>query len=370
MPGMPADLLIYGAYGFTGRLVSRAATRSGLAPILAGRRTEPLEELATQLDLEHRAFSLTHQDVIEANVAEADAVLNCAGPFSRTAGPMVDACLAAGTDYLDIAGRIETLESIAERDRAAEKAGVTLLPAVGFNVVPTDCLLAFLDERVDDTARLDLAIDGFRTFSPGTVKSIIDAMDRPGAIRADGAVRTVPAAWRTREVDFGDGPTAAVTVPWGDVSTAYYSTGAEHIETYATVPGVAAAVMRRSRPLEPVLAAAPVKRVLERVADAVVSGPSARKRAGTRVRVWGEAMAADGSRASAILRTPDPYTLTGETAVAAAARTLDGDVTPGFQTPATAFGPEFILDFEGVDRELRAEPAPPEPAGVPGEDAP
>ncbi|MFC4550113.1 MULTISPECIES: saccharopine dehydrogenase family protein [Halorussus] len=348
---MPDDLLIYGAYGYTGELITERALDEGLRPVVAGRDAEKVEGLATDLGLDHQVFSLEHPDIVEAEVGDFAAVLNCAGPFSKTARPLYSACLDAETDYLDIAGEIDVLEGIAGRDREAEAQDVTLLPGVGFDVVPTDCLAAHLHGRLEGATRLSLAIDGLGTYSPGTVKSIIEGMGRPGAVREDGRIRTVSAAWKTHQLDFGQGPKPAVTIPWGDVSSAYYTTGIPNIETYATVPEYAAKVMAKTGPLSAVLGLGPVQTGLKKLADAVVSGPSAQERAKSVTRVWGEVVDDAGNQVAARLKTPDTYSLTAETAVACARRVLDGEVGAGFQTPASAFGPDFVLEFESVERE-------------------
>ena len=355
---MADELLIYGSYGYTGKLVTDRAVAEGLSPTLAGRRAEPVETAATGHGLDHRVFSLEHPSVVERQVEDVDAVLNCAGPFSATAEPLVSACLETETDYLDVAGRIDVLEAIAERDREAEKANVTLLPAVGFDVVPTDCLAAHLESRMPSATSLAIAIDGLGTFSPGTVKSIAEGLSRPGAVREDGELRDVPSAWKTRRIDFGHGSKSAVTVPWGDISTAYYTTGIPNIETYATVPEFAADVMRRTRPLSPVFGTEPVQWLLKTFADAFVSGPTADERAESVSRIWAEVENDDGDRAAARLRTPDTYDVTALTAVESARRVLDGDVSDGFQTPASAFGPDYVLDFDEFEREDVSEPAP------------
>jgi short subunit dehydrogenase-like uncharacterized protein len=350
---MDGTLLLYGSYGYAGSLIAREAVDAGYEPLLAGRRAEPLEAQATDLGLDHETFGLAHPGIVESQVEEADAVLNCAGPFSATADPLLDACLATGTDYLDIAGRVEVLEATAERDREAERADVTVLPAVGFDVVPTDCLAAALDAELTGATRLTLSIDGLGTFSPGTVKSIVESLDRPGLVREDGGIRTVPVAWRTREFDFGPevGARTGVTVPWGVISTAYYSTGIGNIETYATVPGPAVGAMRRGRPLVPLLAVEPVERLLTAAVDRFVSGPTPEERARSRSHIWGEATTDDGDRAVARLTTPDTYDLTAATAVESARRVLAGEVDPGFQTPVTAFGTDYVTGFEGVTLE-------------------
>jgi short subunit dehydrogenase-like uncharacterized protein len=348
---MADDLLIYGSYGYTGALVTETADEEGLEPTLAGRRAEPTERQATDRGLNHRVFSLDYPAVIEQEVGDFDAVLNCAGPFSATAEPLVTACLRSGTDYLDITGEIDAFEAIAERDREAERADVTLLPGVGFDVVPTDCLAAYLGTQLPSADCLNLAIDGMGTFSPGTLKSVVEGLSQGGAARIDGEIETVPPAWKTRPVDLGDGPKPAVTIPWGDVSTAYYSTGIPNTETYATVPKYAASVMDWTGPLTPLLGSSPVQRVLKRAIDATIAGPTADERARSTTRIWGEVTDEEGERVAARLQTPDTYDLTARTATETARRVLSGGVDAGFQTPASAFGPEYILEFDGTERE-------------------
>lgn len=352
---MGDELLVYGSYGYTGSLIAQTAVGRDLSPILAGRHAKTVERQATDLGLDHRVFSLEHPAVVERQIESVDAVLNCAGPFSETAAPLYDACLRGGTDYLDIAGRVDVLEAVAERDREAERAEVTLLPAVGFDVVPTDCLAAHLEIRLPSATHLTIAIDGLGTFSRGTVKSMIEGLSRPDAVRVDGQIRAVPAAWRTRRFDFGQGTKVAMTVPWGDVSTAYYTTGIPNIEVYATVPPFAIDVARWSRPLAPLLGAKPLQQGLKTLADAAISGPSAAERAQSSARVWGQARNDEDERITARLRTPDTYALIARTAVEAARRVLAGEVAPGYQTPASAFGADFVLEFEGVEREDASE---------------
>ena len=130
-------LLIYGAYGYTGELIAEEAADRGLDTVVAGRDAVETEHLAERLGCEGRPFDV---DAAASHLDDVDVCLNCAGPFVETYEPLVDACLETGTDYLDITGELSVFEAIAERDREAERAGVCLLPGVGFDVVPTDCL--------------------------------------------------------------------------------------------------------------------------------------------------------------------------------------------------------------------------------------
>lgn len=347
---MSESFLLYGANGYTGELVARLAKQRGLRPILAGRDGRKVEPLATALGFEHVSFALDDRAMMDAALKSVAVVLHCAGPFSRTSKPMADGCLRTGTHYLDITGEIAVFESLAARRAEAEAAGVMLLPGVGFDVVPSDCLAAHLKRRLPSATRLTLAIQGLGRISHGTATTMVENINRGGVVRRDGRLTPVPSAWRTREVDFGRGPVNATTIPWGDIATAFYSTGIPNIEVYAAMPASARRMMKASRRLGPLLATAPVQRFLKSRIKAQPAGPSEAERARGASFVWGEVEDDSGEKRSSRLRGPEGYTLTAMTALAIVERVLAGDVTAGFQTPSLAYGPDFILGIEGVER--------------------
>ena len=345
------SFLIYGAYGYTGRLIAQEARTRGLEPTLAGRNAQKLGALARELDLPHRAFALDDRAVLFDTVAEADLVLHCAGPFSQTAAPMLEACLAGEAHYLDITGEISVFERVAHQDARAEQAGVMLMPGVGFDVVPTDCLAAHLKEKQPDAAYLELAIFGLGSISRGTALTQVEYLGEAGAIRRGGEITRVPSAWRTRRVDFGRGPTEVVSIPWGDVATAWHTTGIPNVITYAKLPGGMVNALKASRYASPLLRTQPAQAFMKTLIKELVDGPSAEMRAQGRSFVWGMARNEAGDAATARLEGPETYALTVQTALAAVQRTLDGDAAPGFQTPGGHFGPDFILDIDGTQRE-------------------
>jgi short subunit dehydrogenase-like uncharacterized protein len=347
---MDSPFLVYGANGYTGELIVRAARARGLAPILAARREASVLALAQELDLRHRSFALDEPRAVDAGLRDVRAVLHCAGPFSQTSRAMADACLRTRTHYLDVTGEVAVFEALAARDAEAKSGGVMLLPGVGFDVVPTDCLAAHLKRRLPSATHLRLAFQAVMGLSRGTAKSTIEGFGLPNLVRRAGVLTPQPMGALTRQIDFGAGPVTAVSIPWGDVSTAYHSTGIPNIEVYTVVPPALRLIMRSSGLFAPLLQSPGVQKFLKRRIQAGRAGPSAEQRARGHSQIWGEAVADGGQRVVSRLETPEGYTLTVETALASVARVLAGDATPGFQTPSKAFGPDFILQIPGVRR--------------------
>jgi short subunit dehydrogenase-like uncharacterized protein len=345
-----SNCLIYGAYGFTGDLTARLAVERGLKPILAGRSEAKGAPLAAELGLPWRTVGLDDGAALEAALDGVDVVIHAAGPFSRTSRPMVDACIRSGTHYTDITGEIAVFEACAARDAEAEAAGVLLMPGTGFDVVPTDCLAAHLAGRLPDAQELTLA---FRTIggatSHGTAMTMVESLGMPGFVRRDGRITPIRAGSLVRDVDFGRGPKKTMAIPWGDISTAYHSTGIPSIETYMSLPPVAIRAQKVVARLGWLMRSGPVQRLLRRRVEAAPAGPTAEQRASGITLVWGEARAGDRA-VQARLKTPEGYTLTARTSLEIARRIADGQVEPGFRTPSKLFGADFILEFEGVER--------------------
>ena len=349
---MAADFLLYGSNGYTGRLIAGHAVERGMRPLLAGRNAAEVAAQAAELGLEHAAFSLDDTAALEAALGRVPVVLHAAGPFSRTAAPMAAACLRTRTHYLDITGELTVFEAMAAQGKKAREAGVMLLPGTGFDVVPSDCLAAHLKRRLPSATRLRLAFTGIGGgISRGTATTMIENVARGGAVRREGRITPVPAAYRTRRVDFGRGPVSVTTIPWGDVSTAFYSTGIPDIEVYTRVGASQRRMMVASRYLGWLLGSAPVQRFLKGRIRAGAPGPADEARERGQSLLWGEAEDAAGNRAVSRMRTPEGYTLTALASVAIVRKVLDGHAPPGFQTPSLAYGPDFVLEIEGVTRE-------------------
>jgi len=347
-----SNFLIYGSYGYTGQLIVDHALKNGFHPILAGRNEKLLRAQAEQYHLPYRAFSLNQAEKVDAALLEVDAVLHCAGPFVHTFGWMVEACLRTKRHYVDISGEIPAFEVLAAMDKLAKEAGIMLLPGAGFDVVPSDCLAAHLKQRLPAATHLRLFIRGTGAgVSRGTAKSAVENMHRQGMIRRDKKLVQVPPAWNVREQDFGRGYTKVVSLGWGDVSTAYYSTGIPNIEAYFAFPERVINFMRFMRPIGPLMYNRPVKNILKSLINVFVKEPEEEKRRRTSAIFIGEATNQSGGRAVTKLTTPEAYTCTALTAVEILKRILNGDLKTGFQTPSLAYGANFITQFNGVKRE-------------------
>ncbi|HET9907027.1 MAG TPA: saccharopine dehydrogenase NADP-binding domain-containing protein, partial [Anaerolineales bacterium] len=345
--------LIYGSYGYTGQLIVDLAVKDGLHPILAGRDEKKLRVQAKKFNLEYRAFSLDETSKLDSSLKEVEAVLHCAGPFVHTFRQMAEACLRNKKHYVDISGELAGFEALAEMDDQAKRAGIMLLPGGGFDVVPSDCLAAHVKQRLPSATHFRLFLKGVGAgASRGTAKSSIENMHRQGRIRRDGKVVQVPPAWRVLKQDFGGGPVNVVSVGWGDVSTAYYSTGIPNIETYFAFPRVMIDFLYGLRVLGPLFYHRVAKTFLKALVDTVLPpGPSEEKRKKRFAIMIGEVIDARGNRAVSKLIIPEGYTCTALTTVEIMKRILNGDYKVGFQTPSLVYGSDFILQFAGVKRE-------------------
>lgn len=347
---MTKNILIYGANGYTAELIIEIAVKEGLKPILAGRNLSKIEPIAKRHNLRFRAFGLDDPNLVANNLVDVAVVLNCAGPFTRTAQAMAEVCIQTGTDYLDITGEVEVFELLAKMGNRAKAKGVMLMPGVGFDVVPSDCLAAHLKRRMPDAVSLTLAFQASNKPSHGTATTMVENLHQGGLIRRGGKLIPVPSGWATREIDFGKGPVKAMLIPWGDVSTAWVSTGIPDIAVFMAAPLGMRFAAKASRYFGGLLGTELVRNFLKKHIDAGPAGPDAEQRRRGESHFWGEVRSASGQRMTSRLDTIDGYGLTALTAWDIAKRTLDGQAQPGFQTPSQVFGADYILAFAGSKR--------------------
>ncbi len=349
------DFLLYGATGYTGELIARRASSLGLRPVLSGRNADTISKLATELNLESRIASVDDAkslDVAINALPESNrTVLNCAGPFSHTAKQVANACLRNGAHYLDITGEISVFEMMARKGKEAEKLGLMLLPGVGFDVVPSDCLAAYVARRLPCATNLVIAIQGVGSISRGTALTSIQNIGNGGAVRRNGEITRVPSAWKSRLVTFSNKPVEVTTMPWGDVATAFHSTGIPDIEVYMMIPNAMKAVLRYGRPFLPLLSRQPINGWLQSRVRSGSPGPDEQARERGKSRFWAEASDGKGNKFAARLFAPEGYELTVRTAIECVRRVVNGMASRGFKTPSLAFGPDLVLAVDGVRRE-------------------
>jgi short subunit dehydrogenase-like uncharacterized protein len=343
--------LIYGAYGYTGELITRLAVEKGYRPLLGGRDESKLKPLAEELRLPYHVFNLNEEEKADRALQKVNAVLHCAGPFFKTSRLMVYACLRNKVHYLDITGEIEVFEWIATKDAEARKAGIVLLPGAGFDVVPTDCLAAYLKTKLPEATQLELAFSGVSKMSKGTALTMIENMHAGGLVRQQGKLVKVPAGYKTKRIQFGKEEKLAVSIPWGDVSTAYYSTQIPNIVVYAATNLANIAAIKASRYAGWLLKSDWLQQYLKQRVTERVSGPGLQHRQQAQSYLWGQVKDDKGHVHTARLQTPEAYELTAHTAVLATHLVSEGKIDAGFKTPSLAFGADFILQVKGVSRQ-------------------
>lgn len=343
---MSQTWMIYGGYGYTGELVVREAVQRGLRPVIAGRSASKLAPLADELGLECRAFDVGQASTHLRDIA---VVLNCAGPFSSTAKPLVEACLETRTHYVDITGEIPVFELCHGLDAQAKALGVVLCPGAGFDIVPTDCLAAMLKQRMPDAVTIDLAFSFGTRPSIGTARTIVEGIEAGGLIRRDHCLQQVVNGYRIKHIPFPQAARWAVTIPWGDVYTAGVSTGVPNGMVYTALPWALGVLIRIINPLRSLLATKWAQRLLNRVVNRLFSGgPDAQTRADQRTEFWGEAVNAIGNRLSVRMTAPNVYALTVDTALEIAGHCLSAPDRSGYFTPSTLLGAGFMASRPGV----------------------
>ena len=343
--------LIYGAYGYTGQLIAELAKSKGHDAILAGRDKAKTQALAERLGFNFRAFELSQTEQLNQALQEVDLVLHCAGPFSSTAKVMMQACLETKTHYLDITGEIAVFELGASFGEAAKEAGILLMPGVGFDVVPSDCLAAHLHSRLPDATHLELAFMSESSTSRGTALTMTEGIGKGGAIRKDKRIIPVPHAYATRTLNLDGKDKTFVSIPWGDVSTAFYSTGIPNIMVYTAMHPGQIKKMKMVQKWKWFFKLGFVQNYLQNKVRKSVTGPSEQMREESNCYLWGEVRNTKGEIKSSRLTTAEGYKLTAMTSIAIVEEISRQLPNVGFQTPSMAFGADFVLDIEGSKRE-------------------
>lgn len=334
-------LMIYGATGFTGGLILDEALKQGLKPIICGRGANA-EALAAAHGLEARRADLSDPAALRAALQGVTLLINSAGPFSLSGPPLMEACIAAGASYMDIAGEVPEHLNAQARDAAARAAGVTLMPGVGFGVVPTECVAALAARALPGATALTIAYETRGEPSRGTLETVIPALHTTGWRRRAGALVEARPGQVKRTFKDGGRKVAVVANPWrADLVSAGVSTGIADIDAFSNFPFAARLLMRiGGTGLGRAMASGAVK--------GAKAGPDAAARAKGGTTIWAEARRGEKT-ALVTLRGPDAYDFTARCAVACARRAMEAPPPAGFQTPVTAFGADLVRTIQGVE---------------------
>jgi short subunit dehydrogenase-like uncharacterized protein len=340
------NFLLYGVTGYTAQLMLPLCAKYGLTPTIAGRNAEKVAALAQQYGFDSVVFDIQDQQKMDEALSKVPLILNCAGPFRHTAAPIMEACLRLGVHYLDITGEISVFEAAAALDAAAKKSNIMLMPGTGFDVVPTDCTALLLKQKMPDATHLKLAWTSVGGgISHGTALTMLEGMGEKSAVRQDGKIIPVNLGHKGMEVDFGEIKRFTMTIPWGDVSTAYHTTGIPNIEVYREIPPKTFKNLRWQGLFNWYLRTDFAKsRAKKKILNAP-AGPSEKRREKAKMLIWGEVSNAKGEKIETRLTTCEGYTLTAHSALRIVQKVLTGEFKTGFQTPAKMYGAEFIGEF-------------------------
>ncbi|NJN43246.1 MAG: saccharopine dehydrogenase [Flammeovirgaceae bacterium] len=347
---MKNQLAVYGSYGYTGKLIIEECLKKQLPVILSGRNEELLKQQSESTGLPYKTIDINSPQALDELLMNAIVVIHCAGPFKFTSKQMVEACLRTSTHYTDITGEYMVFEMLASLDEQARKKNIMMLPGAGFDVVPSDCLALHLKEKLPNATHLQLAFASTGGgLSRGTARSTLEGFGYGSMIRKDGQYRPIKTAGKTMLVNFGPFEKTAVCIPWGDIATAYRSTGIPNIEVYIGVNTRIRRILKITRYLNWLLRARWVKRLIKKQIDKRIHGPSQKHLLHSKSYMWGRAMDHEGREVISRLETLNGYALTAKASVHIAEKILDGKSKAGYYTPASAFGSVLIKEITGID---------------------
>lgn len=349
---MKNSILIYGCYGYTGQLIVELAVSQQLNIVLAGRDEQKVKALASKYNLSYEVFSADNAQELDSVLAKYKVLLNCAGPFIFTATQLMNACIKHRVHYLDITGEYQVFELAASLGEKAKQSGIILLPGVGFDVVPSDCLANYLKSKLPTANKLEMVLysKGGR-LSHGTAITIAENLGLKTLIRKDGKLTPVQNGALNRSIEIDGKSRMCTAISWGDISTAFHSTAIPNITIYNCLPESVIKSMRFTNYIGWLLQNKWVKNYAIKKIKAKPAGPSEHERKTAKSFIWGEATDAQGKTVRAVLEMPEGYSLTASTATKICELVSELDFhQSGFKTPASAFGEDFITTFLGVMR--------------------
>ncbi|HLM25375.1 MAG TPA: saccharopine dehydrogenase NADP-binding domain-containing protein [Thermoleophilaceae bacterium] len=352
-------VVLYGATGYTGRLVTDELRRRGLDFVLAGRNAERLHALAEERGggAPTRVASVADAAALSEMLEDASVVVNCAGPFNRAGEPVVAAAVRTGTHYVDSTGEQSFMKLAFDRyGEAAERRGVALVPGMGFDYAPGDCIARLTARGREPLEEITVAyaVKGFGA-TRGTLRSGLGMMSEAAVVYRDGDWRPAPRNVQRGSFPFPEpvGRRAVSPYPAGEQLTVPRHTGTRKVTTLLTTASASPHPL-----LEPVVPYAlpilgfalrtPLSGVLDKAIGALPEGPDEDARRAARFTIVAVARDLEGRAGRGVVRGTDVYGLTAVLLTHAAEQMA----SPGYDRvgplgPAAAFDPEALLNHCG-----------------------
>lgn len=351
MTNRSSTIIVYGSYGYTGKLIVTECRSKNLKVILAGRNPVALKEQSEATGYDFEVVDTMTPAGLRNLLSKGCVVIHCGGPFQFTARAMVEACLNTQTHYTDITGEHQVFEVLANYHEEAQACGITILPGAGFDVVPSDCLALHLKNRLPNAQYLQLAfaMAGGGT-SRGTARTMIEGLGYGSAIRVDGMLRAIPLGKKIIDVDFGPFRRNTLNIPWGDIATAWRSTGIPNIEVYMAAPPKMIFAAKLGNYFNWLLRKRWLKKILYHKLNSRPAGPDENRLLSSKSYLWGKVFNEKGEIRISTIETCGGYSLTAKTSVLIAEKIVSGNFKPGYQTPGTAYGADLILEIAGTKR--------------------
>lgn len=325
-----------------------------MKPIIAGRNGLEIEKIANENGVDFRIFDLKDQNAIEKGLEGMDVILNCAGPFSKTAEPILRACLVKKVHYFDITGEIDVFRLAHSFHEQAIEKGIIICPGTGFDVVPTDCLALMLKEQFHDKVAENLEI-AFQTdggLSKGTALTSLAGTGKGTKVRKNGQIVTVPYGALTKEIVFPHKTLTVTSIPWGDVYTSYISTNIPNVTVYIAMHSRTISALKRGKRFLFLRNIQPFKWFIQRNVKnriPVGGGPSDEVRKTSQCMIWGSISDNQGNSLELFLRTPNGYDLTAQACLKILTKFDSLSTQKGYFTPSKLLGSNFILELPGCE---------------------
>ena len=337
------QLMIYGANGYSAQLIIEELLSRKIKPVLAGRNKGALKYLAQKYNCEYKAFDLFDEKIIDAALMEIHTVINCAGPFIQTAKDLIEACLRTNTNYLDITGEMPVMHLAFSLDDKAKENGIVVLPSVGFDIIPTDCLAKRLSEKMPDAISLKLGFLNKRgKISRGTLLTSLGFLGGAGRIRRGGKLIESPIGEFVVNIKLKNFSFTGISIPWGDVYSSFHSTRIPNAEVYLAMPGVVIKFRKLFLSFLKILKMQLVNKLVTKYVKKNLTGPTKAERDSAETFIWGRVENAKGEMIEEVYQVMEGYNLTAKGAAECAIRVLKNEIKPGTYTPSLAFGSKFL----------------------------